>query len=172
MVWLMKTCTSCSTALPEESFYKHPQGAGGRDSRCKPCVRGKKADRYYRNRAGVLEQAREYRRRNGDRLRAASAEYRRTRCPIKQKNYELVTRFGITLEDYNTKLAEQGGACAICRSTHPGRKGATHFAVDHDHGTGAVRGLLCARCNTGIGGLRDDPATVDAAAAYLRKWGK
>lgn len=43
------------------------------------------------------------------------------------------------------------------------------LVVDHDHTTGAVRGLLCSACNTGIGHLKDDPAVVAAALHYLKE---
>jgi hypothetical protein len=59
-------------------------------------------------------------------------------------------------------LRSQGGLCAICRVAP-----AVH--VDHDHATGTVRGMLCFPCNAAIGHLRDDPATVRRAAAYLEK---
>lgn len=63
-------------------------------------------------------------------------------------------------------LAAQGGKCAICGGTNPGGH---RLAVDHDHTTGAVRGLLCHACNAGIGKLRDDPALLRVAADYLDK---
>lgn len=54
----------------------------------------------------------------------------------------------------------QGGRCLLCGEVKP-------LAVDHDHVTGAVRGLLCKGCNTGIGLLREDPMLLRAAARYL-----
>jgi len=73
-------------------------------------------------------------------------------------------KYGITAEDYDRMLLEQGGRCAICRTDKPGRK---FFAVDHNHQTGAVRKLLCMHCNVAIGYLREDPAIARAAAEYL-----
>jgi len=61
-------------------------------------------------------------------------------------------RYGITLADYERMLQKQGGKCAICAATSGGRKQQA-FAVDHDHSTGAVRGLLCIKCNARIGWL-------------------
>ena len=78
----------------------------------------------------------------------------------------ILKRKGITPEDYDKMLAEQDGRCAICRTDKP-RSGRA-FAVDHNHRTGKGRGLLCESCNRGIGYLGDDPARLDAAAAYLR----
>ena len=76
-------------------------------------------------------------------------------------------QFGITLEQYNEMRAAQGGVCAICgEACVSGRA----LAVDHDHASGVIRGLLCARCNTAIGLLRECPSLFDAAAQYLLKF--
>ena len=82
------------------------------------------------------------------------------------RNGDLKKKFGITLEQYEERLRAQGDACALCLSKEP--KGRGSFHVDHDHGTGALRGLLCHPCNTGLGCLRDDPALLDRASRYLR----
>ena len=74
-------------------------------------------------------------------------------------------KYGITLEDYNRMFAEQKGRCAICE-THQCDTGRA-FAVDHDHKTGKVRGLLCQACNTAIGKLQDDPKLIQRAAEYV-----
>lgn len=77
----------------------------------------------------------------------------------------LRTKYAMTEEDYHSLMAAQGGGCAICRDDFSG--GTPH--VDHCHQTGAVRGILCFRCNTAIGKLRDDPALLRAAATYLEQ---
>ena len=64
-------------------------------------------------------------------------------------------------------LAKQNGQCAICATTDPGC-GHKHFCVDHDHKTGEVRGLLCMRCNKGLGLFKDDPVITQLATNYLR----
>lgn len=77
--------------------------------------------------------------------------------------------YGITVDQYNEMLDAQGGACAICGSTDHGSK---NWHVDHDHETGAVRGILCHGCNHALGGAHDNPDTLIAAAKYLWKRGK
>jgi hypothetical protein len=75
------------------------------------------------------------------------------------------TRFGITLEEYDKMLRQQKGRCAICR-----RPPKTHrLSVDHIHGTKIIRGLLCVRCNRGIGLFWDDPEIFLRVVDYLRK---
>jgi hypothetical protein len=74
----------------------------------------------------------------------------------------LQKHYGLSDEDYDTLLAKQGGACAICRRRPRGR-----LCVDHCHSTGFVRGLLCRKCNLGLGCLVDDAASLISAFAYL-----
>jgi Recombination endonuclease VII len=76
------------------------------------------------------------------------------------RTYHLTRRYGITAEEADEMLAEQGGLCAICQ-TEP----AAH--VDHDHDTGRVRELLCFNCNGGLGQFKDEPELLRAAADYV-----
>lgn len=80
---------------------------------------------------------------------------------------QLRANFGITPEDYDRMWAAQGGVCAICRLEGSGRLSGRLMAVDHDHTTGKVRGLLCQRCNHAVGLLHDSPDRAMALAAYL-----
>lgn len=76
-------------------------------------------------------------------------------------------KYGITLVEYNTRLELQGNKCACCGRLEPGGKGS--FAVDHDHITGKIRGLICNSCNLGIGHLGDTLEGVASAYEYMRK---
>jgi hypothetical protein len=85
---------------------------------------------------------------------------------VKKFNRLLVfRRHGITAADYARLLAEQGGVCAIC-GKKPGRRS---LAIDHEHGNGRIRGLLCDSCNIAIGMLKDDPHILENAIRYLRR---
>lgn len=79
----------------------------------------------------------------------------------------LKIRYGLTLDEYSRMLASQNGKCAICyrENNHLNRK----FAVDHDHATGKIRGLLCFHCNLGIGNLQDSTIVLQSAIQYLEK---
>lgn len=88
-----------------------------------------------------------------------------------QRRYTIRKRYGIEPEDYRALWEKQGGACAICRESPDVEGAPTHHRVlqiDHDHGSGAIRGLLCNSCNRALGFLRDDPLLAESAAAYLR----
>ena len=70
--------------------------------------------------------------------------------------------YGMSRADYDALLESQGGVCAIC-----GKPSEKTLCVDHCHSTGTIRGLLCRKCNVGLGCLADDQATLIAALAYL-----
>jgi hypothetical protein len=75
---------------------------------------------------------------------------------------------GISRSDYNDMLEQQAGRCAICGSGR-GDSVREPLVIDHDHATGAVRGLLCAACNSGLGHFKDSPGLLEQAKAYLQK---
>jgi hypothetical protein len=72
-------------------------------------------------------------------------------------------RYGITREQWEALFERQGRKCAICPSTSPRAKRGWH--TDHDHGTGAVRGILCGPCNRLVGAYED--ALGPSVLAYL-----
>lgn len=74
----------------------------------------------------------------------------------------LRTRYGITVEEYDHLFAIQGGVCAICKKPCPSGK---RLAVDHDHLTKRIRGLLCRSCNLGLGHFSIE--TMRGAIKYL-----
>lgn len=112
-------------------------------------------------RCGDDEQCRE-------RLRAARRRsyYRNRDAQIRAvRDWQFRARYGITLDRYEAMVREQNNQCAICEIVPTGRR----LAVDHDHTTGVVRGLLCANCNRGIGNFRDNADLLALAALYVLK---
>lgn len=89
--------------------------------------------------------------------------------PLVRKNYRLKYYYGITLDEYNEKLNQQKGKCAICFTNKPGGRG-NHFYVDHNHKTKKVRGLLCHNCNFVIGNARENTSILTNAIGYLEYW--
>lgn len=75
--------------------------------------------------------------------------------------------YGISKEEFVLLIEKQKNSCAICGTQEPGGKGNWH--VDHDHNTGKVRGLLCHKCNTGLGLFLDDTKILTSAIKYLEK---
>lgn len=77
-------------------------------------------------------------------------------------------QYGLTRETYEQLLDSQNGVCAICKTKEP-RGNGPNFHVDHNHATDKVRGLLCHGCNTALGGFKDSPGLLRAAAVYLER---
>jgi hypothetical protein len=79
----------------------------------------------------------------------------------------LKLRYNITPEDYKELFDIQEGKCAICGTHQNDLK--QNLCVDHNHKTGAIRGLLCGKCNRGIGNLNDNIITLENAINYLKR---
>jgi hypothetical protein len=98
------------------------------------------------------------------------AQCRPCREHIKWKTF-IVRTYGITAEDYYNMLAAQNNKCAVCESeeVNSSRVSSGKLFIDHCHTTGKVRGLLCSKCNHGIGLLNDDTALLQKAIEYLNQ---
>jgi hypothetical protein len=107
---------------------------------------------------------------NPDRVNAKQTEYRKRpgRARAMRDLYYRRT-LGLTANAVDELIALQDGACAIC-ARRPKRLASLH--VDHDHGTGEIRGVLCSTCNQGLGHFKEDPQLLEAAAAYLRRFNR
>lgn len=129
---------------------------------CKKCKETKPLSEYYVcKRDGIVARCKACMKRHSKKHYVENPEKFRERL--------LVRKYGLTIEDYDAMLENQGGSCAICNTTDP--RGHGRFHVDHNHKTGVVRGLLCTDCNTGIGSLKDSPEHLRAAAIYLETQG-
>jgi len=156
-----KTCTKCGVKRPLLEFYAHRGTRDGRATYCSPCQRAAAADRRAAD-SSLTKLANDLRARRPGAKAEASARNRRW----------WLRQYGLTGEQYDQLLNEQGGLCAICRRPERNMDARTgdprRLSVDHCHKTGAVRGLLCGPCNRGLGSFDDDPDNFDRAAAYLR----
>jgi hypothetical protein len=85
-----------------------------------------------------------------------------THCNSCRKKALVARRVGIGVAEYERLIAESAGVCAICRQPYGSRPN-----VDHCHQTGKIRGVLCSRCNSGIGLFLDSPELLNAAIRYL-----
>jgi hypothetical protein len=108
----------------------------------------------------------EYRDKNREKAREYTRQWIRS---DHGRNKILLNKYGITLEEYNLMLEEQEHKCAICGDHESNtRWGKTvKLAVDHDHETGKVRGLLCQRCNTTLGRYKDSKTVWANFQRYL-----
>lgn len=133
------------------------------------------SDPEYRQRR--KESAERWRAKHPAQKRAASrAWYERNRLLLSESKhanrrehylYELAFKYGLSPEQYLTLLERSNGCCEACGASDQDRV----LSVDHCHRSKVVRGILCRRCNIGLGYFRDDPAALRAAAAYLERFG-
>jgi len=139
-----KVCTKCGQEKPIGDFGKAPGYRGGRYAECKPCR---------------VARCKQWRHKNLAHSRA-----------LNRKSW-LKNTYGITPEQYDILLESQSGVCAICGKpeTRVLKGKVCELAVDHDHVTGRVRGLLCVKCNLGIGSFNDSRKLFARAAAYLKR---
>jgi hypothetical protein len=96
------------------------------------------------------------------------AHYQRTKD--KHRDTWFKRKYDITLEVYNTLLTKQNHVCAICLKPEETKDKKGNFkklAIDHNHQSGHVRGLLCQKCNQGIGLLGESVFILDSAKKYL-----
>lgn len=116
-------------------------------------MRAKHGEKY------MAQKRRRYHEIRSDPARATVERERRARV-------RLLSRYGLSGEQFDALLAAQHGGCALCSTTF-GTKATPTLCVDHDHRTGRVRGLLCHSCNAALGLFREDAALIWRAFDYL-----
>jgi hypothetical protein len=147
----LKICRLCLKPQPITNYNKHQYTKDGFRNECRDCQKKHSSEHYI-----TLDRE--------DQKKKRRSWYENH--PTVAHNSHLKRNFNISHDEYLSLLEEQNGKCAICGSDKPkGRY--NHFAVDHDHVTGKLRGLLCSPCNIGIGHLQDSPDLLHKAALYL-----
>lgn len=148
---LTKVCTKCRERKPVEMFDRHSRrvGLNGYQAHCKAC-------RISHQRAKRAADP------------AAAAAYIRA--------WNLRKKYGLSLQEFEQLMMRQDGCCAICHQPPRLRRFVNRWKtkadiavliVDHDHRTGAVRGLLCNECNRALGLFHEDPALLHSALEYV-----
>jgi hypothetical protein len=128
-----------------------------------------------KNREKVRAYSKKYREKHPERFK----EYERRAAIWRKENPEkvreyaaraqrrhILKKYSITEDEYDEMSKKQNGLCAICGGVSP-----TRLAVDHCHKTEKVRGLLCSRCNVGIGMFLDNTDIMNKAILYIKSAG-
>lgn len=195
----LKICSLCKKEKPDKEFYARGEPEKGTRSSCKQCVNeASVARRAYKaqhdgkshlqvNRAeqaallkdglasctfcGEIKKLEQFHK--NSRAGKPVASWCRSCCALKAKDYKpratnqkLLKAYGISTVERQAMLEAQNMSCAICREEFLCSK---HTHVDHCHGTGTVRGMLCNKCNAAVGLLKDSPVNFSNAADYLKK---
>lgn len=190
-----KCCPDCGESEPASDFWRSQQSNDGLAFYCKACFGKRNGASYRKRRTGLGKQTRAYRSLPrppaGMKYCPRCAEIKdvgefgknqankpgltdyckpcHNRVMREQRigrngstrNFHLVRRYGVTEAEVDAMIERQGGRCLICRV------GAAEH-VDHDHRTGAVRGVLCFNCNGGLGQFKDRKDTMARAINHLR----
>lgn len=146
---LMQKCLTCGDIGKRFYNYRH-------EKKCTDCLKKHRSESYKVNRETVLKRVAKYRKENPDKI----------------KHTKLQQTYGISLKMYEALLKDQNGVCAVCERPEKAiwRGLATKLAVDHDHATGKVRGLLCQKCNRAFGLLEESRHSVERLMAYIVKY--
>ena len=149
----IKLCTHCNQIKPISEFYKnHTQG--GYQSRCKSCKIKSLSQRFH----------------NLTPEQRIQLNLRRKKLNSKYGLKRRLRNHRMTLNQYQTMFDSQQGLCGICSQPESAKhqKGTIKsLAIDHDHKTNQVRGLLCSRCNLLLGYAKDSISLLKKCIIYL-----
>ena len=145
-----KNCNICDLSKPIDLFYLAKTGKFGRRNSCKQCESIKEKNK-----------------------RANRSSDKKKKDQQRDSVRKRFSKYGLSPQDFEKLLVSQNYKCAICCHPIPDlqkKKGASTndwAAVDHDHSTGRIRGLLCFWCNKGLGHFKDDCDLLLKALEYL-----
>lgn len=168
----MRICTLCQQEKQASAFSKSAVGRDGLHTWCKSCKAARSREWFAKNRERELAIDRQQYAADGSRERELARKWHHDNRERSLQNKKLLKllRYGLTLEAYEALVAAHGGQCAICgRNPEAVTVKRREFMVDHDHGSGLIRGLLCHHCNVGLGHFYDSPELLRAAADYLER---
>ena len=153
----MKKCTKCKQNKSSDQFYEDKSSKNGLRSNCKLCSNNSSIAWYKANIEIEQSKKKSWRQRNPVKV------MQQNRRDNLKKNY------GVSVKDWDILFEKQNGLCAICSQSETVLLNGKlkRLAIDHCHLTKKVRGLLCAKCNKGLGLFKDKPELLNQAAKYL-----
>lgn len=165
----MKNCNKCKIDKDFSNFYIDKRRETY-TATCKICIK-EKANLYYKNNPEkVKKQSHDYYQNNKEICYKKNLVYQKSH-PEMGRNTTLKRKYGITLVEYNKILLYQDNRCATCKQYEtvkdPRNNKLKDLAVDHNHKTGKVRGLLCDSCNLSIGRTKENIKTLKNMIEYL-----
>jgi hypothetical protein len=156
-----KYCIDCNNWFALDQFYFNNKAFDKLSGRCAKCSN---------------EKTTSWRKMNRHKIKKYPNNQKRYRNKHQEKvtNSALRCKYGITLIEYNQMAINQNNRCDICKNfetrVDPRSKKLIRLAVDHDHKTGKIRGLLCAKHNRMIGLASENLEILQNAINYLKKY--
>jgi hypothetical protein len=143
----MKWCPRCESYQMPAEFYYYPNRPGdGLSAYCKPCTSAASREQYER---------------------VKGTERKKRQVNEHSRRYALKAKYGLTVEARDRLVLAARGRCMICGDKPADGK---TLSIDHSHKTRKVRGVLCTRCNFGIGYFLDSPELLASAIEYLGRF--
>lgn len=162
----MKVCKKCNNYKIYSDFNKSKDFKDGYYPVCRYCVKMYAKKWRNANKEKANGYGRKYNLLHSKKHREASKKWQRLN-PDKYKNISLKRTHKINISCYNNMLKQQNYSCAICKKHKKNFN--INLSVDHCHKTGKIRGLLCSKCNTGIGFFNESKTNFINAIKYLNK---
>ena len=165
-----KECTKCGKKKPLSEFHRDARRKSGRRGSCHKCCATYTARRQKQHPEKFRKTVAQWRAANPTRAHKIQAKYLANN-PDTYWRSRLKCKFNMTPADYYRMLAQQDKVCGICGKPETRKVKGTlcKLAIDHNHATGEVRGLLCSRCNLGLGVFNDSQQLLKAAHIWLER---
>lgn len=166
-----RICRRCQIWKDFSEFGKSKVGVAGIKANCRTCENELARQRYANSEVGARrkEQKRLYDKARYERKKAEGGQLGGD--PIKARARMLRRNYGLTPEAYDAMVEAQNNQCLICLASGEEVR-SSRLVVDHCHVTGAVRGLLCHKCNLLLGHADDMIERLEQAIVYLRDRGE
>jgi Recombination endonuclease VII len=160
-------CNKCGEdkLLSQYTPYRAQKGSGA-CNQCRVGLNREERKKAPRDRSKVNAAAKKYNEANREKVLANALKWRQGNKD-KTRAHRYKSEYGVTLVEYEQLLRQQGGNCACCGCS--GNPDGKRMAIDHCHQTGKIRGILCRKCNAGIGMLGDNIEGLLQAINYLRR---
>lgn len=183
LISLTRQCKKCGEIKSASDFSKEKRNKSGFSCTCISCTNFMSRENYKNNKDSVSakkkkwisenpEKMQKYRdnwdARNPEKRKLIRNQARKFAPKERTKHQSLKYKYGITLDMFMAIYHAQNGECAICKKEVG--KFCKKTCVDHNHATGAVRGILCTACNFAIGALGEKEENLLSAISYLSKY--
>lgn len=176
-----RTCNTCGVLKSLDQFKKIGEAKFGRAATCKACRKQIYEERKwvvasvtFKESEKTCTACRQTKPLDQFQKHAYGKWGRLSRCRECTTTQRVLAQYGLSLATYEAMRVAHNDLCAICGKPETaygsGGNGVRKLGVDHNHATGAVRGLLCAKCNTAIGAFGESIDTLRSAIAYLERY--
>jgi 5-methylcytosine-specific restriction endonuclease McrA len=153
----VRKCSGCGEEKTLDMFSRDATKPLGRRYECLPCGAQRQRERYSAQQPARRAYHRQRYQANPEPVRTNSREWYRSHREYK-RDFNYRRAYGLTAEQVDVLVVLQERRCKLCGAEVP-------LVVDHDHGSGVVRGMLCHRCNLLLGQI--EKVGMDRVTSYL-----